>query len=564
MNIDGRNLTAAAPQPDNLTAWYDSLLADFDAAGTDEERRVLIDAWDKKRKEIHTWSALAQLRFFQDTANEQARAAKQERDELVPMITEQENRFKQRLLDDTKRAGLEQEFGAYAFGLWKTGVDAFDAANMEDMVATSKLASEYTKLLSGASFEVFGEQLNLNGLAPYAEDPDRQVRYEAEAARWGWFNDNGAELDRIFDGLCALRHRMAGRLGFDHFTPVGYMNMRRIDYGPDEVASFRDEVLREVVPVVVELRAKQAEHLGVDKLMYWDEGVLDPEGNPKPIGDPPTLVGKAQSMFDAMGKGKEEGLGSFFGLMREQHLMDLVDRPGKAPGGFCTKFPTYGVPFVFANFNGTTHDVDVLTHEIGHAYQGRRSRAKPLLDYQNPTSESAEIHSMSLEFLCSPHMEIFFEKDADRYRRHHLTQRFMFLAYGVTVDHFQHKIYAQPDAGSAQRHGIWKELEARYMPWRDFGDLQHPAKGGFWQRQRHIYMRPFYYIDYTLALTCALQFWVWSLDDYDGAMEAYTTLCARGGEAPFSELVKSAGLRSPFEPGCLKETAAKVRERLLD
>ncbi|HEY1412056.1 MAG TPA: M3 family metallopeptidase, partial [Rhodopila sp.] len=239
-------------------------------------------------------------------------------------------------------------------------------------------------------------------------------------------------------------------------------------------------------------------------------------------------------------------------------FMDLKNRPGKAGGGFCTSFPTAGVPFIFANFNGTHHDIGVFTHEMGHAFQNWESRDQPGIDYLWPTMEAAEINSMGLEFLSYPGIgKLVGEAAADRFRRMHLIGALEFLPYGVCVDHFQHEVYANPDATPAERHAMWQRLERRYMPWTDYGDLAYPAMGGRWQAKTHIYRSPFYYIDYTLALCCAMQFWVASRRDYAASLDAYVTLCGRGGSAPFQALVQSAGLVSPFAPGAL---AGVVRE----
>jgi M3 family oligoendopeptidase len=262
-------------------------------------------------------------------------------------------------------------------------------------------------------------------------------------------------------------------------------------------------------------------------------------------------------MFDAMGE-----LGPFFRRLNEGGFLDLMARQGKAGGGFCTSFPVAGMPFIFANFNGTQDDVNVFTHEMGHAFQNFQSRSQGLTDYLWPTYESAEIHSMSLEFLTWPHMECFFGDEADRFRRTHLTDAILFLPYGTAVDHFQHEIYGRPDLGPAQRHDLWREMEATYLPWRDWGDLDYPARGGRWQNQRHIYLAPFYYIDYVLAQTCALQFWVRAEEDHAAALSDYVALCRRGGEAPFRELARSAGLTSPFDDGCLAGIVDRARAAL--
>ena len=221
------------------------------------------------------------------------------------------------------------------------------------------------------------------------------------------------------------------------------------------------------------------------------------------------------------------------------------------------------MPFVFANFNGTGSDVEVLTHEIGHAFQGWSSGSQWPSDYHWPTYEAAEVHSMGLEHLTYPQMELFFGDDAERFRRTHLTDSLMFLPYGTAVDHFQHALYEQPGLSPAERKALWLEMERTYLPWRRWGDLEHPSRGGRWQLQSHVYTSPFYYIDYVLAQTCALQLWARAEEDRAGAMEAYVALCKRGGSAPFQELVRSAGLTSPFDEGCLERVVARAREALV-
>jgi M3 family oligoendopeptidase len=270
------------------------------------------------------------------------------------------------------------------------------------------------------------------------------------------------------------------------------------------------------------------------------------------------MIERAKEMFDDM----EGGLGEFFRGMVESGLMDLKTRDGKAGGGFCTSFPSEGQPYIFANFNGTKGDVDVFTHEMGHAYQNYQSRNLPLHDYGWPTADACEVHSMGLEYLTFPQMGRFFGDDADRYRGLHLAQAILFLPYGCAIDHFQHLVYDSPGASAAERHAMWLEVEKMYLPWRDHGDLPHVGKGGFWQIQRHIYLCPFYYIDYTLALTCALQIWAKSTTDRASAVETYEGLCRRGGEAPFQALVRSAGLTSPFDPGALGGAVAQVKSFL--
>jgi M3 family oligoendopeptidase len=296
----------------------------------------------------------------------------------------------------------------------------------------------------------------------------------------------------------------------------------------------------------------------VDTLRYWDEKLFGPGESPAPLGGHDWMIERAAEMFESM----SPELAGFYDLMVQRNLTDLESRKGKAFGGFCTYLHAYKVPFIFANFNGTRGDVRVFTHEMGHAFQRRSSSELPLADYVGCTSESAEIHSMSLEFLAWPQMERFFGEGAEEFRRAHLLEQLLFLPYGVAIDHFQHEVYENPEATPAERHAMWKRLEAIYLPWRNYGDLPHASDGGFWQVQRHVYIYPFYYIDYTLAATCALQFWARSREDYDKAMADYIALCTRGGSLPFRQLTASAGLVSPFEVGCLDRVVEMARDYL--
>lgn len=543
----------AAPRPDkaSLAAERAAIEARLDAG----DRAGALAMWDDARRRHETWSALVHLKFAQDTTDQEAVAAREYADALAPEAATHDTALKRRLLGDADRAGLEALAGRHAVALWETDVTAFDPAIAAETEEESRLSARYTALLAGARVTVRGREVNLAGLTPFAEDPDRATRHEAEAARWSFFAAHGAELDEIYDRLVRLRTGMARKLGDATFTPLAYRRMRRIDYGPAEVARYREAVARHVTPLVARiLEARRATH-GWDRLMFWDEALIDPAGNPKPAGDHDMLVAAAQEMFADL----DPRLASFYAMMRQGGFLDLKNRPGKAGGGFCTAFPTVGAPFIFANFNGTHNDIGVFTHEMGHAFQCWESRSLPGLDLLWPTMEAAEIHSMGLEYLTHPVIgRLVGEGAADRYRRMHLIGALAFLPYGVCVDHFQHEVYANPGATPAERHAMWQRLERHYMPWSDYGDLAHPAKGGRWQAKGHIYGSPFYYIDYTLALCVALQFWVWSRRDARGALDAYVALCGRGGSMPFQGLVASAGLLSPFAEGALEAAVAEA------
>jgi len=551
MNIQFTDIKAATPTAESLAASYAAINARLDAG----EIAPAIAHWEILRRELESWVSLTHLHFEQDTEDAAAKAAKDYLDELSPTATAHEIALKRRLLALPDRAGLAAITGHHALRLWETDITTFDPAIEPDLIEEARLISRYTALMSSARMEIGGEVVNLSGLPPYAESLDRETRHRAEQVRWDFYAANGAEFDEIYDSLVKLRHGMAKKLGFENYIELGYRRMRRVDYNAADVALYRQQVLEHVTPLVAKIMEQRRVENGWEKLYFWDESLIDNQGNVTPAGGHDFLVSQAQTMFDNM----NQELADFFRLMNEGGFLDLKNRPTKAPGGFCTSFPNAGVPFIFANFNGTHHDIDVFTHEMGHAFQNYASRNLPGFDYLWPTSESAEIHSMSLEALAYPQIGLLVGDDkAARYRRMHLIGSLAFLPYGVLVDHFQHEVYAKPDAKPAERHAMWRALEQQYEPWCDYGDLSYPAKGGYWQNQMHIYGSPFYYIDYTLALCCALQFWVKSRADYDAALADYVALCGRGGEAPFQDLVASAGLMSPFTEGALRDVVKEA------
>lgn len=556
--VDFHDIDVPNPAFDDVSAEYDALFGAFDSAADKDARLAAVHDWDQLRRRLSTWDALVHLRFEQDTRDEQAKQNRDYADELRPKTTELAVKMMRRLVESEHRGEIAERYGPTALALWESEVLTYDPAIEAEMVAEAKLGAGYTELLAAAEFDFQGEKFNLSTLVKFRQDPGRQTRHDTEKLLWSWFDEHGERLDIIFDRLVQLRTLMAQKLGFASYIELGYKRMNRIDYGREQVEFYRQQVREHLVPLCTEIYEQQRHRLGLDKLYAYDEGIFDPVGNPRPQGDHDWMIERAQEMFDALGG----GLGEFFRIMVDSHLLDLKSREGKAGGGFCTDLSTYGVPFIFANFNGTKSDVEVFTHEMGHAFQCYTSRHQPLLDYLWPTYESCEIHSMSLEFLTWPQMEKFFGDDGERFRKIHLAQSLLFLPYGVAVDHFQHLVYEEPQATPSERHAMWHQMERTYLPHRDWHDMPYPAKGGRWQHQRHIYLAPFYYIDYTLAQCCALQFWLRAEESFEAAMQDYVALCRRGGEAPFQELAKGAGLKSPFEEGCLVDVVSRARKVL--
>ncbi|BAZ44203.1 putative oligoendopeptidase [Chondrocystis sp. NIES-4102] len=557
--INIADIKVETPTLEQVTAEYASINQALDQALSTEAYSKALQQWEDLRRRLDSWSALTSLHFSQDTTNPEYKQAQQYADELQPKLTALAIALKKRLLNSPNKSDLETILGQQAFSLWSADITAFEPVIEEDLVQESKLVNQYVELLASAKIEFQGETLNLSGIRKYSQERDRTIRYQAEKARWDFFTQSKSQLDSIYDQLVKLRHSMAVKLGYENYIGLGYKRMQRIDYTQADVANYRQEVVNQVVPLAEKIIARKAQKLDLEQVNFWDESVFDLQGNPKPQGDHDWMLQQAQTMFDTM----HPELGSFFQMMVQGDLLDLKTRAGKAGGGFCTSFPTAGVPYIFANFNGTKGDVEVFTHEMGHAFQAWQSRKQPIIDYLWPTLESCEIHSMSLEFLTWLQMDKFFGEDAARFREIHLAESILFLPYGCAVDHFQHLVYANPDATPQERNQMWQQMEALYLPWRNYADLTHPAQGGLWQEKQHIYCSPFYYIDYTLALCCAMQFWVKAQSDFTSTLEEYIALCQRGGQAPFQSLVASANLVSPFKSGSLA-TVVKVAQKFLN
>jgi M3 family oligoendopeptidase len=547
-------ISAPTPTLDSLAADYGAIDARLNGARTAADWEAALRDWDELRRRLETWHSLTTLHFSQDTRNPRYKEAREYADALAPKIEAYDVGLKRRFLASPYRTVLEGRLGSHLFALWECDVVTFDPRIEDDLVVEAQISSDYTALLASAEISFDGKTLNLASIGPYLQSADRAVRHAAQHAKWSFFAEHRRELDDLYDRLVTLRRTMAMKLGYESYIPLGYARMRRIDYTQADVARYRDEIVREIVPLAHKVVERRARALGIERPMYWDETIADADGNPQPLGNGDWLVAELTASFAAV----DPRLGEFARMMREGGFIDYENRPGKALGGYCTSFPTDGQPFIFANFSGTDSDVTTLIHEMGHAFQNWRSREIPNIDEIWPTMESAEIHSMSLEYLAFPQMERFFGEAAERFRRKHLSDALLFLPYGVAVDHFQHLVYERPEATPDERAAMWRSVEERYLPWRDYGDLAHPAAGRAWQQQRHIYLSPFYYIDYTLALCCALQFWVASRRDYRGALSRYVALSDLGGTRPFRELVHAAGLRVPFEPGVLAQVAAEA------
>ncbi len=520
--------------------------------------RALRD-WFQESLELETLVSLCYVRHSIDTKDKFYEEENDYYDEHLPLLQIDMDRANDLILGSPHRPALEKALGTLLFQKLENEKKQFSEAIVPQLQEENRLSTAYDKLLGSAELQFDGKTLNLSQMQPYRTSPDRDTRRAASAAYFGWFSERRETLDKLFDDLVRVRHEMAQKLGYKNYVALGYLRMQRFDYDAAMVRVYRDEVKRHLVPLVTQINERQRRRLGLSAMKYYDVDFLFPGGNPKPVGTPEELVAKAGAMYHAL----SPETGEFFDYMRQNNLMDLVAKPGKTTGGYCTAFPSYRAPFIFSNFNGTKDDVDVLTHEAGHALQSYLSmREIDIPAYYNPTYESCEIHSMSMELLTARFMEPFFGPDTEKFRYMQLVDILRFIPYGCLVDEFQHAVYENPDLGPAGRFAAWRELERQYLPDLDYDGLDYLEQGGRWQRQSHIYVRPFYYIDYTLAQICAIQFYLRFEKNDPDAWRDYVNLCRAGGKFTFLKLVELAGLASPFVPGVLPEAVAALREKL--
>lgn len=523
------------------------LMKEFDEATSGEEQFAIHQKYYKITNQVETMMTLAHIRFDIDTKDEFYEKEQAYYDEQSPIYENLVLEYKKKLYESPYRDYLEQRIGAVAFKNMELAQKSMCEKIIPLMQEENNLVLAYNKLLAGAKIEFDGKELNISLMRPYMIHEDREIRKAANEKVSAYFEANAAELDDIYDKLVKNRTKQAQEMGYENYVELGYYRMNRNSYGREEVENFRRQVKEIFVPFAEKLHDRRRQRLGLEKLNYIDEQVYFVNGNPAPIGTPEEILAAGQKMYSELSAETKE----FFDFMMENELFDVLGRKTKRTGGYMTYLPDYKAPFIFANFNGTSGDVDVITHECGHAFQGYLSGMDEIKEHADITMETAEIHSMAMEFFAEQWMELFFGDRADDYRAMHLEDAVAFIPYGCMVDEFQHIVYENPNMTPAERKAAWSKLEQEYKPHLDYGDNTFYGKGGFWQKQHHIYSYPFYYIDYCLAQTCALQYKAMMDEDYTAAWQSYLKLCKLSASDFYTNMLKEVGLRSPFEDGCI-------------
>lgn len=537
----------------------DLLLECLKNAKNKDEFKVYFDQVNNVRNHVQTMATICSVRNSINAVDSFYDVENTYWDEVSPKYQSITNDMYKIVMNSPFKEELRMFIPEAFFLLADTSMKSFDPKIIPLLQEENRLNSRHAKLFASAQIMFDGEMYNLSSIGIKLQDLDRDIRKRASDAKMNWFKENEAEIDTIFDELVKVRNSMAKELGYKDFVELGYYRMNRLDYDCEMVEKYRQQVLKDLVPLANTLYSQQLSRLGYDNLQYYDEKIEFLSGNPKPKGSTEELLAYANKMYHEMSK----ETGEFFDVMINQELFDLESKANKHGGGYCTDFPDYKVPFIFSNFNGTSGDVDVLTHEAGHAFQSYLSQKTITVpECMFPTMESAEIHSMSMEFFAHPWMNLFFKEDTQKYYYLHVTSALKFIPYGVLVDHFQHLVYQNPDCSADQRKKMWRDLEKQYLPHKNYQECDLLEKGCWWYQQGHIFESPFYYIDYTLAQVCALQFFARMIEKDSTAWTDYVHLCKLGGTLPFLKLLKEAGLNSPFEEGTLKNSLNEINEYL--
>lgn len=539
---------------DKLASEFKSLEEALDRAASGEEQFEVHKKYYELTNHAATNMTIAEIRHDIDMTDEFYSAEQDYYDEKRPVYSNMIVSYQKKLYNSPYRAYLEEKIGPVAFKNIELAMKSVDEKIVPLMQEENQLNSRYNKLLATAKINWNGEELNLSLMNPYLHNSDRNVRIEAYKKYTEFFANNKEELDDIYDKLVKNRTAQANALGYDNYLPLGYARMNRNCYDRNDVASFRAQVKKDFVPLAEQLHDRRRQRLGLAKLHFEDEGVYFTNGNPAPIGTPEQILEAGRKMYNEL----SPETAKFMNFMCDNDLFDVLGRKTKKTGGYMTYLPDYKSPFIFANFNGTSGDVDVITHECGHAFQGFVAAEDPILEHADITMETAETHSMSMEFFTERWMNMFFGDRAKDYVDMHLEDSAAFIPYGTMVDEFQDIVYANPGLSPKQRNEAWRDLERQYKPHLDYSGNEYFEQGGFWQKQHHIYDLPLYYIDYAIAQTNALQYKVWMDKDFKGAWDSYLKLCRLSASDFFTGLVPQVGLNSPFEDGCLKNVAGKL------
>ncbi len=439
----------------------------------------------------------------------------------------------------------------------RNAIALYREENIPLLTEDQKLKTEYQAITGAMTVPYDGKELTLQQLGRYLEEPDRSVREETWRLGADRFLQDAAALDRLFEKMVALRHRIARNAGCQDFREYAFRAFERFDYTPGDCLAFHDAIERVCVPAARELARRRQEKLGVATLRPWDMAV-DPEGRPplRPFETDEQLSAGCSRIFHRI----DPELGRIFDTLRQRSSLDLGSRKGKAPGGYQTTFAERRLPFIFMNAVGTETDVRTLLHEGGHAFHTWACRNEPFIAYRSAPIEFSEVASMGMECLALPHTTEFFGDESPRATRRFFEKIVTFFPFMASIDAFQHFVYTHVDAGIEAWKDHWQTLTKRFAPEVDLSGLERHDRQS-WQKKLHIYEVPFYYVEYGIAQLGALQVWKNSLTDYAQAVALYRHGLALGGARPLPELFEAAGLRFDFSETTLRPLIDAAMQR---
>ena len=542
---------------DDIVPFYDALAAaPLDEGSADE----WLATWSRLESLLTEAASLAMIAYTVDTADPAKESAHLRfSTELMPRLDERSVQLARRLVESgLSRPGMETTLARF-----RTQIGLFREANIPLFSELEELGTRYQRITGSMTARWDGEEIPLPRLQPYLKDPDREVRERAFRASTGPYVASRDELAGIFDRMYALRQQAAQNAGFANFRDYIFPAKFRFDYTPEDCERFHRAVERAVAPAVERVLEHRRQRLGLDVLRPWDLQVDPARREPlRPFATEAELTTRAARVFEQV----DPAFGAEFRTMIGERLLDLESRKGKAPGGYCDTLHHRGRPFIFMNAVGVVDDVMTLMHESGHAFHAFESHAQPLIWQRHPGSEAAELASMSMELLASPHLAdaggYFTEDEARMALLEHLEDILLSLSHIASVDAFQNWIYTSGQGGdAAARDAEWLRIRARFERGVDWSGLE-PERVSRWYRQLHIFLYPFYYIEYGIAQLGALQVWRNSLRDPVAAVTAYRQALGLGATRPLPEIYAAAGARLTFDAGDIAELTALVEQRI--
>lgn len=541
------------PDMDRIRREMEDGITALEGAKNFEEAYAALLRLEEPRGSYATMAALSEIHSSVNTNDSFWAGEEDWFSENGPKFEELVNRMIRTLIASPYRAELEKHLGAEPFRRAEMESRAFSPELLGDLEEENKLSNEYSKLTANLTAELDGKSYTLGQLTQMEDETDRASRKKFDALRQSAFAKETKRLDSMFDELVRVRDRMAKKLGYGSFTEMGFLRQTRTSYQRADLESFRSAIRREITPAVNQLYAGEQARLGYETLYNYDEKAIFAATKLR------AKPGKVEDLFVPVFSALSPETRVFYEDLRRFSFYDTEERKGKARNAYTEYLTQYHMPFVFTSYNATFDEVVTFAHECGHALQGYIKRGEPFMDNTNPSCDLCEIHSMSMEFFIWPYLKALIpEADIDKYKYLHLKSTLSFIPYGTIVDAYQTQVYDHPGLTPVQRRELWQSLERDFLPWKKFDGNGFYAQGRFWQRQTHIYRWPFYYIDYVLAQTCALQYHFMDEEDHEKAWNSYMTLVRESDRCSFSETLEKAGLESPFKPGVLAELGRKA------